>query len=120
MRIVPFLILSAWVLSGCGHKDCCPSPPGPTPTNFNISSWSVNNNASQNIYYNVNRTPAIRFRFGAAINRSTVPTNIILADISGSAVNSNYSYESSDSVIVLQPVSALSFLTKYKVTVSNS
>jgi len=118
MRIIVVLILICCLSAGCGHKDCCPSPPGPTPVNFSISSWSVNNIASLTTYYDVNRNPVLKFRFGAAINRNTVTANITLNDISGSAVAASVSYENADSVVVLQPSSSLTYLSKYKVSVT--
>ena len=118
MRIIVVLLLICCLSPGCGHKDCCPSPPGPTPVNFSISSWSVNNIASLTTYYDVNRSPVIKFRFGAVINRNTVTGNITLNDISGSAMAASVSYENSDSVVVLQPSSSLNYLSKYKVSVT--
>lgn len=120
MRIIAVLILICGLLNGCGHKDCCPSPPGPTPVNFSISLWSVNAIASQAVYYNVNRTPVVKLKFGAAINKSTVAANIILKENSGTPVNYNVSYENADSTVVMQPSSNLNFLTKYKVSIINS
>jgi hypothetical protein len=120
MRIIVGLILTCCLFSGCDDKDCCAPPPGPTPVNFNISSWSVNNSSSITTYYNVNRIPVIRFKFGAAINKNTVAANISLAQNPGSPVAVSVSYENGDSTVVLQPSSPLNFLSKYKVAVTNS
>ena len=120
MRIVAVVIVICYLCSGCGDKNCCAPPPGPVPVNFSINIWSVNNIASQNTYYNVNRNPAVKLRFNAVLNRSSVGANIRLTDNSGNTINSNISYESSDSVVLLQPSAPLNFLTKYWVTVNNS
>src|SRR5258706_3441944 len=119
MRIILILIIAGSFLATCGHKDCCPSPPGPTPVNFAINTWSVNNVVSQNAYLNVNRIPIVKLRFNAIINRNSVAASISLTDNSGSPVTSNVSYETSDSVVVLQPSSLLAFLAKYWVRVTN-
>jgi hypothetical protein len=62
----------------------------------------------------------IRLRFNSIINRGTVAANISLTDNGGSPVPGSLSYESSDSVVVLQPASPLNFLTKYWVKVTNT
>ncbi|MDP9230075.1 MAG: Ig-like domain-containing protein, partial [Bacteroidota bacterium] len=111
------LICALWV--GCKKKSSDSVPPGPTPVNFSLASWSVNNIASQTTLYNVSRSPVVKFRFGAAINRNTVAANITFKENSGNLVTYDVSYENSDSVVVLHPSSPLNFLAKYKVTVAN-
>jgi hypothetical protein len=95
-------------------------PPGPTPVNFIITSWSVNNIISQAINYNINRNPVVKLKFETAINKNTVAANITLTDNSGSPVAYNVSYENSDSTVVLQPSSPLNNLAKYKVSATTS
>jgi hypothetical protein len=105
---------------GCKKKSSDPGPVIPSPVNFSISSWTVNSIASQAVYYNVNRNPVVKLKFGAAINKSTVAANIILKENSGTPVNYNLSYENADSTVVMQPSPNLNFLTKYKISVINS
>jgi hypothetical protein len=105
---------------GCKKKSSDPGPVISSPVNFSISSWTVNSIASQAVYYNVNRNPVVRLKFGAAINKSTVAANIILKENSGTPVNYNVSYENADSTVVMQPSPNLNFLTKYKISVINS
>ncbi|HET6995889.1 MAG TPA: glucoamylase family protein [Chitinophagaceae bacterium] len=119
MRVAGGLIVICMLFAGCnGHKDCCPAPPGPTPVNFIITSWSVNNISSQATTYNVNRSPVIKLKFETAINKNTVAANLALKDNAGTAVAYNVSYENADSIIVLQPSSSLNFLSKYRVMVA--
>jgi hypothetical protein len=106
------------VLTGCGKKDSDPTPPA--PVNFSISSWSVDNIASLISYYNVRRVPIVKFKFGAAIDRNTVASNIFFKTDGGTPVTCNVSYENSDSVVVLQPSAPLSFLSRYKVSVAHT
>ena len=120
MRVISILIIASGLLARCSSKDCCAPPPGPTPVNFTMSSWSVNNIVSQNSYYNVNRNPVVKLKFNSIINRSSVATSISFSDNSGSTINSNVTYESSDSVVVLQPSAPLNFLTKYWIVVTNT
>jgi hypothetical protein len=119
MRVAGGLILICMFFAGCnGHKDCCPGPPAPTPVNFIITSWSVNNVLSQTTNYNVSRSPVIKLKFETAIEKNTVAANLSLKDNAGTAVAYNVSYENADSIIVLQPSSSLNFLSKYRVTVA--
>lgn len=105
----------------CGKKGSDPDPPGPGIVNFNISSWSVNNNSTpQAIFYNINRTPVLKFRFDAVIKRSSVTAGINLKENSGTNVPYNVSYENADSTIIVQPTSPLNYLTKYNVSVTGA
>src|SRR5215831_5371008 len=115
MRLL-LVILILQLLIRCGHKECCPSPPSPTPVNFSISSWSVNSIPSLAVYYNVNRIPTVKIKFGTTIDKNTVSSNIFFKDNSGTPVNCSVSYENADSTVVLQPSSNLNFLAKYKVS----
>lgn len=118
MQKIPVFILIIVLLAGCGKKNSDTQPPGPTPVNFTLNSWSVNNAGAQTTYYNVSRTPVVKFRFGAAIDRSTVAPYITFKTITGVATACNVTYENADSVVVLQPSSPLDYLSRYKVAVS--
>ena len=115
IKWVSISILSIFLLANCG-KDSAPAPPVPPPTNFDILNWSVNGTTSMTSYYDINKTPVIKFNFKAAIDRSTVATNIILKENSGTPVNYNATYENGDSVVVINPSSPLNNLTRYKAT----
>jgi hypothetical protein len=105
--------------AGCKKNPGESNPLGPGP--FFLKSWSVNNITSgQNNYYGINKTPVLKFRFSEPINHSTVAANIVFNENPGSAITCNVSYESADSVVVIQPSSPLNYLAKYKVTVINS
>jgi hypothetical protein len=115
-RVAGLILISA-LLAGCGKKND-DTPPGPVAVNFIINSWSVDNIPSQTTYFNVRTSPVVKFRFGAAIDRSTVAPHITFKTNSGVTVACNISYENADSVVVLQPSSPLSYLGRYKVAVS--
>jgi hypothetical protein len=121
IRKIGLIILIVALVAACGKKnDPAPNPPAPTPAKFNVISWSVDATAGADITYNTSKTPVIRFRFGAVINRSTVAANVLLKEIAGTPVGYNVSYENADSTVVLQPSSPLLPLAKYKVSVATA
>ena len=93
--------------------------PAPIPINFHLNTWSVGNVPKQITNYNVAKSPLIHLRFDAAINKATVPASVILKENNGSPVSSNISYADADSTIILEPVSPLKYLSKYKVSIGN-
>lgn len=94
--------------------------PPPAP-NYNLLSWSINSFVSPSTIYNINKTPVIKFKFSAAINKSTVtPVSLSFAEASGSAVNYNISYQNADSTIVISPANPLANLLKFTVSLSNN
>lgn len=95
------------------------TPANPVNENFTLSSWSVNNASQQTSYYDVSKTPVIRFRFNAPVDRATVAANITLRQNATGTVGTNISYENSDSIVVLQPSSPLNNLTRYDISVSS-
>ena len=108
-------IVFIFFFANCG-KDPAPTPPVPLPANFD-GAWSVNGKTySLESYYDINRTPVIKFGFNAAIDRSTVAPSIILKENSGNPVNYNATYENGDSVVLINPSSPLINLTKYRAT----
>jgi hypothetical protein len=108
------------MISSCGKKSSGPEPAPPAPTNFILTSTSVNGAASQTANYNIPADPFIRFNFSSPINKSTVVNSISLTENSGTAVSYNVSYSNGDSSIILSPAAALKHLTKYKVTLSKN
>jgi hypothetical protein len=93
--------------------------PAPIPIDFHLNTWSVGNVPKQITNYNVAKSPLIHLRFDAAINKATVPASVILKENNSSPVSSNISYADEDSTIILEPVSPLKYLSKYKVSIGN-
>ena len=110
-----FIVFTAY---SCGKGGSNPPPP-PQPSNFSLSSWSVNGLPQQTLYYDINKTPSIRYSFGTAVNRATVGAGIGLKENSGAPVNYDVSYEKSDSVLIIHPLSPLTNISKYISTVSS-
>jgi len=113
MKIYSLLLLAFPVLfSSCSKSKT--ADPIPTPAaNFSITNWDVNGVNSLSDYKAVRINALIRLNFPVAIDRATVSTAI---GFNGG--NYTTSYLNGDSVILLQPAAALSYLTKYTVTIS--
>jgi hypothetical protein len=112
---LPVVLLGVVIMNSCGEKDTPPTPPPPPPANFLISNWSVDGVFSLTDYKNVSISPVIRLNFPVAIDRNTVATSI---NFNGGTYNA--AYQNGDSVIILQPLSPLNYLTKYNVSLSTT
>jgi hypothetical protein len=62
-------------------------------------------------------SPVIKFSFSAPLNPGSVNSKISFTNATGSPVNYNLSYEKKDSVLIIQPSSLLTSITKYTVNV---
>ena len=121
LKNFPLLLLLIFTLGCSKNSGNNPTPPPPpTPASFNFSSLKVNGVNNGLTYYGINTNPIIKFSFSAAINRSTVSTAFSFKNNNGSIVPVNISYENGDSTVVLQPSSALSFISKYILSVSTN
>ena len=120
MRVcVSMLIVSLFFFSCKKKDDATPAPPPPSPpASFSITSWSVNNMATQPAYYNISKTPVIKFSFPVPVDRTTVSSAVSLRENAGNPVTYTVTYENSDNTIVLQPAQPLANLTKYRASVS--
>ncbi len=110
-------IATLFFIAACG-KGSTPAPPPnppPAPANFSISTWEVNGAAGATIYRGVNVSPAVKLVFPKAVDRNTVTTSIGFNNGSYSVV-----YQNGDSVLLLQPTTPLSFLTKYNVAAATT
>src|SRR5688572_21930445 len=100
-------------------KNSSPAPPViQPPAAYSMLSWTVDTIKSRSDNFNVNKTPVVKLRFGAVIDRASTANGIVFTGNAGSVVH-KVNYENADSTVVLQPSAALDFLAKYKITVSN-
>jgi len=109
-----FIIVCMLVAGSCKKKDTPAPVPPPAPVNFTITNWDVNGVMSLTDYKGVSVNPSIKLNFPVAIDRATVAAGI---NFNGGSYN--VTYQSGDSVLVLQPSAALNYLTKYNVTADN-
>ena len=120
-----FFLLYILIITGCSKKSDTSSPPAPQPPPppvpvLNFITLKVNGNDNGFIYKGINTTPVIKISFSAPVNRSAVNNSVSLKTINGASVSYNATYENSDSTVVIQPVSPLTFITKYNFIVSTN
>jgi hypothetical protein len=112
MWIVPILLLAALAC-----KKGTDSRSQPTPGPFSLTTFQIPG-ATGAGYLNTPRTPSITLRFSAPADAGTITGNIVLKDNTGAPITLNSHSSNNDSVLILQPQSALQAITKYTLTIS--
>lgn len=113
------LILSIGLVGACGSKDKALSPvkePAKAPV---LNSVAVDNRTSDSYFLNSSVRPVIKLRFSQPIKSSSLNA-VTLSSTHGTNINLNATLANGDSVIVVQPVSSLSFLSRYTISVGTS
>ena len=112
------LFLLGIVFIGCNKEN---NPPGdnPPPENFSLQSATINGVSLSSTLRGVALQASTRLSFSAPVNRSTV-SSILFNTSSGIGVPYTVNYQSNDSVLIIQPSSSLSPLTRHTITVSSS
>lgn len=105
--------------TGCKKSDN-PAPPVITPViePFQLNSATVNGNTSTT-QYGVNTTAVFRLSFSAPTDRNSITNGISLSQKNGTNIPLNATYQNGDSVVLLQPATPLTALTKYVFNVKN-
>jgi hypothetical protein len=114
MKLVrPLLILV--LFAACGKKNNVPSTPG----TFSLS-FTVNGANNGTLVYTTNTmTPIIRFSFSAPVQTNGLNSNITFLSPANSAVSFSATLQDNDSVLIIQPNSALIGFSKYTLSVSS-
>ena len=113
-----FLLPLYFSCSKSGNNN--PSPPPPPPASFSFNTLKINGQFSGFTYYNINRTPVIKFSFSVPLNRSTITSSVLFKDKSGATINYSTTYENNDSTVIIQPAAPINFISKYTVSVSTT
>lgn len=108
-----FLLFQAVFISACKKRND-PAPPSRS-SDFSVNSWDVDGVTNRNDNKGVTVIPAIRLYFPEAIDRVTVASSVVLQ-----TAGYNVSYKNGDSTLIIQPASPLSYLSNYKLTISNT
>jgi len=103
----------------CGKKDSAAAPPvDPPPSALNNTAIKLDNTIvpASVTTYNIRTGTAIKLSFNNAVDRTSVGTTVSLTENGTITVPVNYSYENSDSTIVMTASAALKNLTRYNVS----
>jgi hypothetical protein len=106
-------ILFIGLLAGCGKKGSPDPPVTPTIKVIAIQEVKLNGTAFNNTYYGSSRQPVIRLQFNEPAMQTTVNTSVKITDANGNDIAVSYTPQSKDSVLLVQPSSPLTALTKY-------
>lgn len=119
MRPLPFLLASLILFQACSKSNSSGGATTPvTPAGFSFNTLKVNGSYSGFTYYNVSTSPTIQLNFTAALSHTSVNSYITLKSSSGTTVAYTATYANNDSVVTLQPSSALGPITKYILSVA--
>lgn len=108
---IMWLLLVFLFLSSCNKKDS----PEPTPATKQVSVKNIyiNTASFDNTAYGINQQPVIKIEFTEPVNPATVTTAVKLTDISGIEQGTTTTLQNKDSVLLVQPSSALNYISKY-------
>ena len=120
--ILNVCILASILLGSCGKKSSGSTPIiTPPPSSLSTKLITLNGKQEISLDYNINTTPLIKFSFSAPIDHASVNNSFsFVSSVSGTSVSFNATYSNGDSVVVLQPTSALNFLNKYTITAATT
>ncbi len=113
MRHVPFLLIIV-LLAAC-KKNSTPAAPGTFSLSFTVNGA---NNGSL-VYPTNTTTPVLRFSFSAPVQTNGLSSNLTFLSAANLAVPFSTSLQNNDSVLVVQPISALTGFSKYTFSVSS-
>ena len=108
------------VFAGCkknSGNDGVITPPVPS---FSFNTLKVNEKYNGFSYTNVNTKPIIKISFTAPVKHTSVNNALSLKANNGTAIPLDITYQNNDSIVILQPSSVLSYLTKYSIIVNTS
>ncbi len=114
-KYLMFAIMAMLLIAGCKKNSNTPPLTPSTPANFIISNWEVNGLAGKENYKGTTINPDIKLIFPQAIDRNTVS-----AGISFNGGSYTVTYQNGDSVLLVQPTSSLTYLSKYSLTATTT
>ncbi|HEY9362639.1 MAG TPA: glucoamylase family protein [Chitinophagaceae bacterium] len=116
------IFFCAILFFNCSKKsgDSDPLPPSPLPAAFNIKTWNVDDKAGLTNNINTSVQPNIKLSFTAPLKTSVADAAISFKTATGTTVPFTSSFQNNDSSILITPSTALSFISRYSITISTS
>ncbi|HZH65844.1 MAG TPA: glucoamylase family protein [Flavisolibacter sp.] len=118
MRYLPVFAIF-FSVAGCSKKEASTPVQPPVTESFSLQSVTINSVALSVTLYGVALQPQLKLTFSAPVKRSTAST-ILLNAATGGSIAHDLSFQDNDNVVLLQPSSPLSPLTKYNLAISSS
>src|SRR5690625_3565503 len=115
-----FLFLILLFLFSCKGDKPSGMPPTGSSSSLNLAKIEVNGRSNGKSYYHINGKPEIKLYFSAPVRRTSVKSSFTFENKNGAAVAYEPSYENKDSVIIIQPSSALQPISQYSVLISTA
>jgi hypothetical protein len=113
-----YTILSLF-LFGCRGKNEI-QPPIQPPSSFSFNALKVNGKTTGFDLRGINTTPVVRISFSASLNPTSVSGSLTMVDKNSAQVPVNVSYDNHDSTLIIQPASALAYISKYSLAVTTA
>src|SRR5690349_2461564 len=106
-------------LISCSKKDDAATPVV-AAASFTYNSLSVDGKifSGSNVIYASIKAP-VKISFSEPVQRSSVASNVLFNEASGSSVSYKVTYDNHDSAVVLTPAASLKSLSSYSVIVSS-
>lgn len=116
VRAVSFgLIFFVMTMASCKKDD--PAPGG--ETSFTLTSIQSDNRPLGSTFSGASITPEIVASFSAPVDRTTVPTAIVLVSPTEN-LTLTYTFSNGDSTVTIKPSTALKYLSKYDFQISTA
>ena len=105
------VLLFTLALFSCSKKIDTPSQS--EPKSISVKNIFINNGLIENSIYNNNTLPVIKVHFSGSVLKASATSAVSLSDDNGVTVPIATTFQSDDSLMLVQPSSPLTYLTSY-------
>jgi hypothetical protein len=105
-------ILLLFIFNSCSNKSS-PPPPGPVAKAIAVKNSLLNGNAFDITVYGTPLQPTIKIEFTEPVKISSIASSVKITDASGIESPITTTLQNHDSVLLVQPTTSLSYLSKY-------
>ncbi len=113
IRSLRLVLVGAALAAGCSKHSSSSDTVTPIPAPFKLVAATLNGIPSTSPRFGVSFSPVIKCSFSSPVDHNSMTNGFYLKDNSGTPVTYTVAYENMDSVLVIQPGSALKPLSKY-------
>ena len=117
VKHITMLLAPLLLFISCSNKSS-PPPPPPTVKPTAVKNILLNATAFNNTAYDVTIQPSIRVEFTEPLKPSSVAGAVKLTNAGGTEIGITTTLQNNDLVLLVQPSSALTYLSRYNFTIS--